>query len=52
MNPLFVPMLQHLVPLLHRIVPIASALVPFQPGLIGKPVPITQNWMGYISFEL
>ena len=52
MDPLFVPTFKHLVPSQYRIVRILSALVPFQPGLIGKPVPITQNWMGYISFGL
>jgi hypothetical protein len=51
-DPLFVPALQQLVPPWHRIVPILSGLVPFQPGLIGKPVPITQNWTGQISFGL
>ena len=52
MDSLFVPTLPQLVPIKHHIVPILSALVPLQPGLIGKPVPITQNWTGYISFGL
>ena len=47
----FIPKLQRVILCLNRVVPGLGALIPFQAGLVGKLIPIAQNWTGYNSFD-
>jgi hypothetical protein len=51
MDLLFIPKLQRVVLCLNRFVPRSGALIPFQAVLVGKLIPIPQNWTGYIFFR-